>query len=74
MERLLKSKGIFARKYFYPLTNEFECYNDYPTARSEDTPVAKYLAGRILVLPLYADLTIDEADKICNIIMSEKEC
>ena len=74
VERLLKSKGIFARKYFYPLTNEFECYNDYPTAKSEDTPVAKYLAGRILVLPLYADLTIDEADKICNIIMSEKEC
>lgn len=74
VDQLLRSNGIFPRKYFYPLTNEFECYKDYPTARPEETPVAKHLADRIIVLPLYADLTIGEADKICDIILSEKEC
>ena len=24
---VLSENGIFARKYFYPLTSEFECYN-----------------------------------------------
>ena len=30
-EKLAK-ENVHARKYFYPLTNEFECYQDYSTA------------------------------------------
>lgn len=67
--KMLASKGIIARKYFYPLTNDFECYNDYPTAGVEKTPVAKYIADRVLTLPLYADLSIEDVDQICDIII-----
>ena len=67
---LLFKQGIIARKYFYPLTNSFECYRNYPTAGTEKTPVAQHLALRVLTLPLYADLTLDVVDRICDIILN----
>lgn len=66
---LLEQQGIIARKYFYPLTNSFACYRNYPTAGIEKTPVAQHLAVRILTLPLYADLAIGDVDRICDIIL-----
>lgn len=65
----LGGQGIAARKYFYPLTNSFECYKDYPTAGQDKTPVAAFLADRILTLPLYADLAPQDVDRICKIIL-----
>lgn len=66
---LLKEQNIVARKYFFPLTNSFECYKDYPTAGAEKTPVAQYIADRVLTLPLYADLALEDVDRICDIIL-----
>ena len=66
----LGENGITARKYFYPLTNSFECYKDLPTAGAEKTPIAAYLADRVLTLPLYADLSLEDVDRICGIILS----
>ncbi len=63
----LASENIFARKYFYPLTNTFECYQDRFDGKT--TPVAKYMADRVLTLPLYADLALEDVDRICNIIL-----
>lgn len=67
---LLKADNIVARKYFYPLTNSFECYQDLPTAGARKTPVAQYIADRVLTLPLYADLEKETIDRICDIILS----
>lgn len=63
---LLKEHNIIARKYFYPLTNSFDCYKD--RFNTEETPVAKYIAERVLTLPLYADLSLEDVDRICEII------
>lgn len=68
----LGEQGIVARKYFYPITNSFECYRDLPTAGPEKTPVAAYLADRVLTLPLYADLALEDVDRICDIILQYK--
>lgn len=65
----LKAQEITARKYFFPLTNSFECYRNYPTAGVEKTPVAQHLALRVLTLPLYADLALEDVDKICDTIL-----
>jgi dTDP-4-amino-4,6-dideoxygalactose transaminase len=46
----LKASNVFARKYFYPLTNNIECYKG--RFNVEKTPVAKYIADRVLTLPL----------------------
>ena len=66
----LQEQGITARKYFFPLTNSFECYRSYPTAGVEKTPVAQHLALRVLTLPLYADLSLEDVDRICDIILA----
>ena len=67
--QLLGQQNIVARKYFYPLINSFECYSDYPTAGAEKTPVARFVADRVLTLPLYADLQPEDVDRICAIIL-----
>lgn len=64
----LKKNDIYARKYFFPLTNEFNCYKG--KFSSNVTPVAKYIADRILTLPLYADLCFEDVGRICKIIKS----
>ena len=63
----LKANDIIARKYFYPLISDFDCYKG---SNNANTPVAKYVADRVLTLPLYADLTVEEVDKICDIILN----
>lgn len=65
----LAEQGIGARKYFYPLTNSFECYRNYPTAGTEKTSVAQHMALRVLTLPLYADLSLEDVDRICDVIL-----
>jgi dTDP-4-amino-4,6-dideoxygalactose transaminase len=64
---VLKEHNIIARKYFYPLTTSFDCYQG--RFNTEDTPVAKYIADRVLTLPLYADLAVKDVDRICEIII-----
>lgn len=66
---LLKNKDIAARKYFYPLTNSFACYRNYPTAGTDKTPIAQHFALRVLTLPLFADLCIEDVDRICDTIL-----
>jgi len=66
---MLKAENIFARKYFYPLTSSFECYKDKFDV--EQTPVAKYISDRVLTLPLYADLSLKDVDRICDIILNK---
>lgn len=62
----LEKHGVYARKYFYPLTNSFDVYKEKYSV--ENTPVAEYISKRVLTLPLYADLEQADIDKICNII------
>ncbi len=63
----LGENNIVARKYFYPLTNEFSCYKEFASVNK--TPVAKRLADNVLCLPLFADLTLEQVDIICDIIL-----
>ena len=69
VQALLAEHEIFTRKYFYPLTNDYACYRDYPTAGKEKTPVAAHIADRVLTLPMYADLDADDIDRICDLIL-----
>ena len=63
----LVQNGINTRKYFYPITNSFSCFNGkYDVGL---TPVALYVSQRVLTLPLYAELELDDIDYICNLIL-----
>ena len=63
---MLAEHNIMARKYFYPLTSSFECY-EYC---EDETPVAKRIAKNVLCLPMYADLEDDTINEICDIILT----
>lgn len=63
----LMAQGIKTRKYFYPLTNSFACYRD--TFDDDETPAAKHISERILTLPMYADLLLEDVDRICDIVL-----
>lgn len=66
----LAQNGIGARKYFYPLTNTFECFHGKYDV--DATPVALHVAKRVLTLPLYADLSVEDVDRICKIVLEQK--
>lgn len=67
----LAKHGIHARKYFYPLTSEFACYKGQFNPKK--TPIAKAISQKILTLPLYADLDLADADRVCDIVLSCKK-
>lgn len=62
----LMEEKIYTRKYFYPLTNAYDCYCQMFDA--SQTPIALDIARRILTLPVYADLALDTVKRICGII------
>ena len=64
-DKLYKA-GIHTRKYFYPLTNDYDCYKEqYDSAA---TPVAKDVSAKVLTLPLYSSLDFSIVHKICDSI------
>lgn len=64
----LEKVGIGARKYFYPLTNTFDCFHGkYDVGQ---TPIALRIAKRVLTLPLYSELSFEMVDRICDVISS----
>lgn len=66
----LATRGVGARKYFYPLVSNYECYQGrFDSAR---TPVAAHVAARVLTLPLYADLALEDVDFICEVLADSK--
>lgn len=64
----LDAVGVGARKYFYPLVSDFACYRSVYS--SDRTPVAKKSALRVLTLPMYADLTLADVDRICDAVLA----
>ncbi|MDP3448431.1 MAG: DegT/DnrJ/EryC1/StrS family aminotransferase [Eubacteriales bacterium] len=67
----LKQYGIFARKYFNPLTSEAACYaGRFDPA---ETPVSREASQIVLTLPMYADLALTDVDDICEIVAGCKK-
>ena len=67
LERL-KHYNVFARKYFYPLCTEYECYRDLPSSAPGLLPVAAEAACQVLCLPIYGSLSLTACDAICDMI------
>lgn len=71
VRRCLIRNDINARRYFYPLTSSFECYNG--KYDPDKTPVAKRLSEQVLCLPLYSELTAEQVDRICDVVLNKQE-
>jgi dTDP-4-amino-4,6-dideoxygalactose transaminase len=62
----LRQHNVIARRYFYPLVCDFACYRDVPTADPLST--ARHVASRVMTLPIYSGLALDDVERICDII------
>jgi dTDP-4-amino-4,6-dideoxygalactose transaminase len=62
----LKQYNVLSRRYFYPLVCDFSCYQNL--SASDPLTVARRVSSRILTLPTYYDLRLDDVNRICDII------
>lgn len=62
----LQEYNVFPRKYFYPLTPDFQCFGGRYSKIS--IPNARLVANRVMTLPLYGDLGVETARQIADII------
>ena len=60
----LQGNGIFARRYFYP-----SLATTLPYIEAKAMKITDDIASRILCLPLYFDLTLEEVDLIARLLL-----
>jgi dTDP-4-amino-4,6-dideoxygalactose transaminase len=69
----LHSKGVIARKYFYPLTTKiYDQTNDEPSVKY-NLPVANYVVERTIALPIYGTLKKAELNYVIRCIKEYME-
>ncbi|MFW5793381.1 MAG: DegT/DnrJ/EryC1/StrS family aminotransferase, partial [Bacteroidota bacterium] len=64
----LKQHNIFGRRYFYPLISEFPMYKGLNSANPSNLSMAKKMANKVICLPIYPDLDIDDITTIVQTI------
>jgi len=64
----LKKNNIYARRYFYPLISHFPTYRGYPSADKNNLPVSEEIAEKVICLPIYPDLGLEDQKKIIDIL------
>lgn len=62
VQQELNSQNIFPRRYFYPSLNKL------PYVNAPAMPVSEHIAERVMCLPLYVGLSIDDIQRIAEII------
>ena len=62
----LKEYNVFSRRYFYPLLCDFSCYRSI--ALKDPLLTARQVSERILCLPVYPDLAVEDVVRICEVI------
>lgn len=60
----LKSQGVYARRYFYPLLSDFPMYRQLKGSCAKNLPQARKYSSGILCLPMGADISADELDRV----------
>lgn len=63
----LKQYNVYTRRYFYPLVCDYPCYRNVVVGKA--LPVARAVASRILTLPIYPDLALEDVQRICEILV-----
>jgi len=69
----MREHNVHARKYFYPLTSDYPCYHQLPSAHDGSLVNAKQASDEVLCLPFYGQLKVDEVAQICTLIKASRE-
>ena len=66
LNEVLRRANIFTRRYFYPLVCDIACYSSVTV--NDPLTISRRVASRILTLPTYYDLSVDDVRRICACI------
>jgi len=64
----LKHRKIFARKYFWPICTDYDCYRGMPIHSRSEIPVAEQIKTTLLCLPFHSGTTLDHVAAIAETI------
>ncbi len=67
---ITRSKNVYTRKYFYPITSDHACFKNKYKKCSLDN--ARDLSYRVLMLPIYERLQPEDQDRIIEIVKNPK--
>ena len=65
----MKSRGVYGRRYFYPLISEFAIYRGLESSRKENLPEAHRMADSVICLPMHHELSEGDIDRIIDLIV-----
>ena len=65
----MREMGVFARRYFYPLIPDFPAYAGRAESKRFTLSVAKAAAANVLCLPIYADMTLPDAERVVDLLL-----
>ncbi|WP_421274770.1 dTDP-4-amino-4,6-dideoxy-D-glucose aminotransferase VioA [Aeromonas veronii] len=65
---ILKENNILSRRYFYPLISNMPMYRGLPSATLVNLSQANQLAEKVLCLPIFDQLTVDEQLLVIDLI------
>jgi dTDP-4-amino-4,6-dideoxygalactose transaminase len=66
--RRFQAEKIYVRRYFYPLISDFPMYRGLASAAHVNLPVARRTAEQVLCLPIYPDLTLEQVDRVVDLL------
>ncbi len=68
----MQEKGVYGRRYFYPLISSFSTYSGFESARPENLPNATRIANEVVCLPMHHGLTDDDVQRVLDEIVNVK--
>ena len=66
----MKANNVLGRRYFYPLISTFMPYKAYPSATTDNLPVATQWADTVICLPMHHALTEEDVKRVIDCILS----
>lgn len=70
---LMRAQNIHARRYFYPLVSSFPMYRGLPSAEQKNLPNASRLANKVICLPIYPTLSLDDQERLIDILINKNK-
>lgn len=67
----LRRHGIYPRRYFYPLISDFPMYRALPSATASNLTIARKISDRVLCLPIYPDLALEDQQRVVRLIREQ---
>ena len=64
----MKANNVLGRRYFYPLISTFTPYNTYPSATTDNLPVATQWADTVICLPMHHALSEEDVKRVIDCI------